>query len=119
MLAVPNPPEVKKRRPSPAQARRAAERAKALGDATRLTLATLILAAGEISVSDLAELADCEESLVSHHLATLRKAGLVETERWKQRIFYKPLPRLAELLPELLAEPGSSLKVGPVHPSRP
>lgn len=49
---------------------------KALGDANRLKIVGL-LAQGELSVEELAELLGLRPSTVSHHLAKLSEAGLV------------------------------------------
>ena len=65
----------------------AALRFRALGDETRLRLLEL-LTAGERSVADLMEATALGQSLVSHHLRTLRGAGLVTTRRDGRWIFY-------------------------------
>jgi ArsR family transcriptional regulator, arsenate/arsenite/antimonite-responsive transcriptional repressor len=65
----------------------AALRFRALGDETRLLLLEL-LAAGERTVADLMEATALGQSLVSHHLRTLRGAGLVTTRRDGRWIFY-------------------------------
>ena len=58
----------------------AALRFRALGDETRLRLLEH-LTAGERTVADLMEATGLGQSLVSHHLRTLRGAGLVTTRR--------------------------------------
>ena len=58
-------------------ARLLAERAKALSDPTRLTLAAALGATDELCVCDLAWVSERAENLVSHHLGALRAAGLV------------------------------------------
>ncbi|MDB4882797.1 MAG: arsR [Gemmatimonadetes bacterium] len=65
----------------------AALRFRALGDETRLRLLEL-LTAGERTVADLMEATALGQSLVSHHLRTLRGAGLVTTRRDGRWIFY-------------------------------
>lgn len=65
----------------------AALRFRALGDETRLRLLQLMVD-GERSVAELMELTDLGQSLVSHHLRTLRNAGLVVTRRDGRWIFY-------------------------------
>ena len=65
----------------------AALRFRALGDETRLrVLETLV--AGERCVSDLMDDLGLGQSLVSHHLRTLRQAGLVTVRRDGRRIHY-------------------------------
>lgn len=65
----------------------AALRFRALGDETRLRLLE-ILVDGELAVGDLIDRTGLGQSLVSHHLRTLRDAGLVVTRRDGRWIFY-------------------------------
>ena len=65
----------------------AALRFRALGDETRLRLLEL-LTTGERTVAELMEATALGQSLVSHHLRTLRSAGLVTTRRDGRWIFY-------------------------------
>lgn len=58
----------------------AALRFRALGDETRLKLLEH-LSASEQTVAALMELTGLGQSLVSHHLRTLRQAGLVHVRR--------------------------------------
>ena len=74
---------------SPERARAvAALRFRAFGDETRLRLLEL-LASGERTVADLMEATVLGQSLVSHHLRTLRGAGLVATRRDGRWIYYR------------------------------
>ena len=65
----------------------AALRFRALGDETRLWLLE-ILTAGERTVADLMSATGLGQSLVSHHLRTLREGGLVVTRRDGRWIYY-------------------------------
>ena len=65
----------------------AALRFRALGDETRLRLLEH-LSAGERTVGDLIAATGLGQSLVSHHLGTLREAGLVTTRRDGRFIHY-------------------------------
>ena len=65
----------------------AALRFRALGDETRLRLLELMVDT-ERSVAELMELTQLGQSLVSHHLRTLRDAGLVVTRREGRWIYY-------------------------------
>ena len=65
----------------------AAARFRALGDETRLRLME-VLTAGERSVADLMELLGLGQSLVSHHLRSLREAGLVRDRRDGRWVYY-------------------------------
>lgn len=78
----------------------AALRFRALGDETRLLLLEL-LAPGEQCVADLMDATGLGQSLVSHHLRTLRHAGLVRDRRDGRWVFYS----LAE--PALVATRGT------------
>jgi DNA-binding transcriptional ArsR family regulator len=69
-------------------ARLLAERAKALGDPTRLTLAAALAQTDELCVCDLAWVAERAENLVSHHLRALRSAGLVTSRREGKMVLY-------------------------------
>ena len=79
--------------PTPDRARSvAAKRFGALGDETRLRLLEL-LTAGERTVAELMAATTLGQSLVSHHLRTLRGAGLVTTRRdgrWVHYGLYQP-----------------------------
>ena len=65
----------------------AGEGFKALADPTRRRILEL-LRAGDMSAGELAELFDISKPSFSHHLATLRNAGLVTDERHGQNIVY-------------------------------
>lgn len=65
----------------------AALRFRALGDETRLRLLEH-LAAGERNVAELMELTALGQSLVSHHLRTLRAAGVVRDRRAGRWVYY-------------------------------
>ena len=65
-----------------------AERAKALSDPTRLTLAAALGATDELCVCDLAWVSERAENLVSHHLRALRAAGLVNSRRDGKMVMY-------------------------------
>lgn len=72
----------------PAAAERLSRRAKALGDPTRLTLATALAATDELCVCDLAWIAGRAENLVSHHLRALRTEGIVSSRRDGKMVLY-------------------------------
>src|SRR5438067_6142402 len=70
----------------------AALRFRALGDETRLRLLEL-LTMGERTVGDLMDDTGLGQSLVSHHLRSLRVAGLVVTRREGRWIHYAIAPQ--------------------------
>jgi ArsR family transcriptional regulator len=65
-----------------------AARFKALGDPGRLALLSA-LAGGERTVTELAETTDRPQPNVSQHLASLSRAGLVESRREGTRVYYR------------------------------
>ena len=77
---------------------------KALGDPVRLQLMSMIASApgGEICVCDLTPAFEVSGSTISHHLRTLREAGLVDAERRASWVYYRPRPGLMRQLATLL-----------------
>jgi len=65
-----------------------AARAKALSDPTRMTIALALLDGGELCVCDLAWITAKAENLVSHHVRSLRSAGLADSRREGKVVFY-------------------------------
>jgi DNA-binding transcriptional ArsR family regulator len=62
------------------------------------------LAAEELCVCHLVEDLELAQPLVSHHLKVLREAGVVESERFKQWVYYRLSPiALAAVANELAA----------------
>jgi len=64
---------------------------RALGDDTRLRIFALLTKA-ELCVCEIEDILDLSQSLVSNHLAVLRRAGLVESRRDSEDgrwIFYR------------------------------
>lgn len=82
---------------------RAAARARALGDPTRLMLAAALAATDELCVCDLAWIAGRPLNLVSHHLRALREAGLARSRREHKIVFYALTERGRELLASVTA----------------
>jgi DNA-binding transcriptional ArsR family regulator len=66
----------------------AAARAKALGDPTRVALASVLARTDELCVCDLAWISGRAENLVSHHLRALRAAGLAASRRDGKMVLY-------------------------------
>ena len=80
------------------EALEAAERAKALSDPTRLTLAVALGEGGELCVCDLSWIVGRSQNLVSHHLGTLRSRGLVRSRRDGKMVMYSLTPLGCSLL---------------------
>lgn len=77
---------------------------KAMGNEQRL-LILCQLVGRELSVSDLLASIKVSQSALSQHLAVLREAGMVETRRSAQTIFYSlppgPVHRLMQTLHDI------------------
>lgn len=100
---------IRRSRLEPLVARPAAERARALGDPTRLTLAAALLQADELCVCDLAWIAERSQNLVSHHLRALRAVGLVASRRAGKMVLYALTPAGRALLHSVLDVEQASL----------
>lgn len=85
----------------------AAERAKALSDPTRLTLAAALREGGELCVCDLAWISERSQGLVSHHLRMLRSHGLVRSRRDGKLVMYDLTGEGSSLLSAVLGERAS------------
>jgi ArsR family transcriptional regulator, lead/cadmium/zinc/bismuth-responsive transcriptional repressor len=85
-------------------ARRAARRARALADPTRLTLAAALADGDELCVCDLAWVVERAENLVSHHLRLLRAERLVTSRRDGKMVMYSLTTAGRELLASTLGE---------------
>jgi ArsR family transcriptional regulator, lead/cadmium/zinc/bismuth-responsive transcriptional repressor len=86
------------------EAQKAADRARALSDPTRLTLATALREGGELCVCDLSWIAERKQALVSHHLRTLRSEGLVSSRRDGKLVMYILTDEGRSLLSAVLGE---------------
>ncbi len=73
---------------SPGEAEGAANRAQALGDPTRLTIAVALREVDELCVCDLAWVMERSQNLVSHHLRALRSSGIVHSRRDRKMVMY-------------------------------
>jgi ArsR family transcriptional regulator len=79
---------------------------KALGDPTRLRLLSRVTSApgGEMCVCDLTgDDFNVTGPTISHHLKTLREAGLIEGERRGTWVYYRPVKANLRQLGALLA----------------
>ena len=85
-------------------AQEAADRARALSDPTRLSLAAALREGGELCVCDLSWIAGRSQNLVSHHLRALRDRGLVRSRRDGKLVMYSLTPVGGSLLDVVLGE---------------
>lgn len=76
---------------------------KALGDPIRLQLFSMIAGADdEVCVCDLTCAFEVSAPTISHHLKTLRTAGLVTSERRGTWVYYRVVPDATDALSLLL-----------------
>lgn len=88
-IDLPRAEELRKRQRPLVEVEAAAARARALGDPTRLAVASALRdAGGELCVCDLAWIVGRAENLVSHHVRALRTAGLVQSRRDGKMVMY-------------------------------
>lgn len=104
-LDLPKAEALRRSRMDDAGLRIASERAKALGDPTRLAVAKALRDAnGELCVCDLAWVVERSDQLVSHHVRVLRNAGLVGSRREGKMVMYSLTGNGSGLLDGALAE---------------
>jgi ArsR family transcriptional regulator, lead/cadmium/zinc/bismuth-responsive transcriptional repressor len=87
----------------PETAVQAAGLAGALGDPTRLVVASTLLQADELCVCDLSWIVERPQALVSHHARVLRERGLVRSRRDGKMVLYSLTEAGRALLGSLLA----------------
>jgi ArsR family transcriptional regulator len=81
---------------------------KALADPARLRLLSLIGAreGGEVCVCDLTAAFELTQPTISHHLKTLREAGLIDCQRRGTWVYYWLVPSALERVSALLSAPA-------------
>ena len=85
-------------------AQQAADRARALADPTRLTLAAALREGEELCVCDLSWIVGRSQNLVSHHLRILRSLGMVRSRRDGKLVMYSLTGEGRSLLSAVLGE---------------
>jgi DNA-binding transcriptional ArsR family regulator len=80
-----------------------AERARALGDPTRLAIALALQDCPDACVCDLAWIVGRDQKLVSHHLRLLKGSGLARSRREGRMVIYELTDEGSELIDRLLA----------------
>ncbi len=122
--ARPEIPDAKRIKEMHAHVGDAAQLLKALGNEQRLLILCHLLAR-PLSVGELNDRLELSQSALSQHLALLREAGLVDTRRAAQSIFYSlpagPVTRIMALLQDIYcnvpaAPRGSSRTSGETSP---
>ncbi|MGW0043162.1 ArsR/SmtB family transcription factor [Rhodococcus sp. NPDC003348] len=104
-LDLPHAERIRAELPTPARVEPAATAARALGDPTRLTIATALRAGDELCVCDMAWVVGQAQNLVSHHLRQLKVAGLVTSRRQGRLVMYALTPRGRALVDAVVGAP--------------
>jgi DNA-binding transcriptional ArsR family regulator len=90
--------------PAPQELDELARAVKALADPTRLAVALALRSSGRACVCDLSWVVGRSEALVSHHVRTLRSAGLARSERDGRMVMYELTERGGALLGTIAAQ---------------
>ena len=110
-IDAPKAEAIREKLPAEQAAQEAADRARALSDPTRLTLAGALReageAGGELCVCDLSWIAGRSQNLVSHHMRTLRSLGMVRSRRSGKMVMYSLTGEGISLLGAVLGEAKS------------
>jgi DNA-binding transcriptional ArsR family regulator len=102
-LDLPLAERLRNQRIEPDVAVQAAGLAGALGDPTRLVVASTLLQADELCVCDLSWIVERPQALVSHHARVLRGRGLVRSRREGKMVLYSLTEDGRALLVSVLA----------------
>jgi DNA-binding transcriptional ArsR family regulator len=85
------------------EAQKAAARARAFSDPTRLMLAAALREGGELCVCDLSWISERKQALVSHHLRSLSSERIVHSRRDGKLVMYSLSEEGRSLLNAVLA----------------
>lgn len=88
-LDAPKAERVRQALPSATTLGLLARGAKAYGDPTRLAIAAALREGGSLCVCDVGFIVARDEKLVSHHLRTLKAAGLAQSRREGKMVMYE------------------------------
>ncbi|MFV0533362.1 MAG: ArsR/SmtB family transcription factor [Cumulibacter sp.] len=77
---------------------------KALANAVRLQIVSLVAAApeGQVSAGEIVDQFDLSQPTISHHLRVLREAGVLTTHKSSTFVYYRFAPRLHEVVTSVL-----------------
>jgi ArsR family transcriptional regulator len=89
---------------------------KALGDPVRLRILSLVAShpGGGCCVCDISSAFEVSQPTISHHLKTLREAGLLDCERRGTWVYYWVIPSALQQLSAVLA-PGADVSATPIE----
>lgn len=76
---------------------------KVLANPARIRIVSLLASTGEVCVCELTEPLDLGQPTVSHHMAKLREAGFVESERRGKWVYHRLVPERLEQVRQALA----------------
>ena len=85
----------------------------ALADPTRMAIVRELAGAPEVCACDFTTCCDVRQPTVSHHLRVLREAGVIESERRGNSIFYRLVPVAADRLRAFASELGGAPQLIP------
>lgn len=80
--------EIKRRKIDKSQFEEAAYILKALANEIRLSVIMLLSQEKEMTVSELQQAIDCEQSLLSYHLTDMRSKGILHNRKSGKNCFY-------------------------------
>ena len=103
-IDAPRAEAIREKLPAEEAAQEAADRARALSDPTRLTLAGALREGEELCVCDLSWIVGRSQNLVSHHMRTLRSLGMVRSRRSGKMVMYSLTGEGLSLLGAVLGE---------------
>ena len=86
---------------------------QALADPTRLAIIRELAGSPEVCACDFTTCCDVRQPTVSHHLRVLREAGVIESERRGNSIFYRLVPVAADRLRAFASELGGAPQLIP------
>ncbi|MGY4713042.1 ArsR/SmtB family transcription factor [Mycolicibacterium sp. CBM1] len=86
---------------------------KALGDPVRLRILSMVASheGGECCVCDITPGVEVSQPTISHHLKTLREAGLLDCERRGTWVYYWVIPSALEQLSAVLTLDATDIPV--------
>jgi DNA-binding transcriptional ArsR family regulator len=110
-LDLPHAEVIRATVPDSATVRAAADAARGLGDANRLSIAAALAAGEELCVCDMAWVVGLSQGLVSHHLRQLKNASLVSSRRQGKLVMYRLTERGRQLTAAVLTSVGATAEM--------
>lgn len=77
---------------------------KCLSNETRMTIVQVVLESEMISVTEISDQLKLKQSTVSHHLAILRKTGIIKNTKHGTWVYYSISSELKHVIKDLLLE---------------